>query len=112
MVPEFGPSDSPISAESLKKGKDGAFRFRYKADKAGYYDLNVEGTSGKDTKPMIKIGGKFFSTLETSGSNGFETVTLWLDKGTNDIAIGEDISGSTDSRQLLLNSPPVPERSP
>lgn len=96
MGPEFGPSDSVITAENLKKGKDGAFRFRYKAENAGYYDLTVEGTSGKDAKPMIKIGGKFLSTLETNGSKGFETVTLWLDKGTNDMAIGEDITGNAD----------------
>lgn len=94
--PEYGPSDAVISAASLKKDKDGAFKFRYKADIAGYYDLTVEGSSGKDAKPMIKIGGKFFSTLDLYSSNGTVTVTIWLDKGTNDVAIGEDVTGITD----------------
>lgn len=90
--PVFTSSDSKIAASSLKKDKVGGYRFRYNCDAEGYYDLTVEGRSGNT--PMVKIGGKFFTGLDLK--DGSATTTIWLDKGSNSISVGEIISGDQD----------------
>lgn len=103
--PVFTPSVSSIPASSLKKDKDGIYNFRFNADTAGYYDLTVEGKCNGSAKPMIKLGGKFFSDLDLK-EKGSDTVTIWLDKGQNNIAVGESISGNPEFEPVSFKITP------